>query len=103
MLQLVDLRLDLRRHLWITVSDPDGEDPAEKVEISVPLDVPNVLHGRVVGDQRLTKVVRDRRPDEFLVLADDLFTTARGCLGRCHLLCSLPVVSCSGKGAGPGK
>ena len=79
-LQLVDLRLDLRRDLRIAMSQPDRHDPAEEIEVLVPLDVPQVLHRGVVGHERVLIVVRHRRPQIFLVLADDLFAAACDCL-----------------------
>ena len=79
-LELVDLRLDLRSDLGIAVADADGDDAAEEIEVFVALDVPEILHRGVVGDERMLVIIRDRRPEIFLVLADDLFAAAGGCL-----------------------
>jgi len=38
-LELVDLRLDLRGDAWVRVSDGDGDNAAEEIEILVALDV----------------------------------------------------------------
>ena len=76
-LQLVDLRLDLRRDLRIAVAHADGHDPAEEIEVLVALDIPQVLHRAVVGHQRMLVIVRHRRPQKLLVLADHFFAAAR--------------------------
>ncbi len=75
------------------MSDADGEYPAEEIEVFIAFDIPEVLHGCVVGHEWFAVVVRDRRPDKLLVLADNLFAASCRHLGRGgHFVCSLPVV-----------
>ena len=50
------------------------EDAAEKIQILVPVEIPDVLHLAAIGHQRLFKVVGDRGPQEFFVFGDDFLT-----------------------------
>src|SRR5579859_552946 len=72
-LQLVDLGVDLAGDFGIAVAHGDGQDAAEKVEVLAAFDVPDMLHFRVVGDERFLIVVRYRGPDVLFVLGDDFF------------------------------
>jgi len=77
-LQLVHLRVDLAGDSWIAVAYGNGQDPAKKIEVLAPFDVPDVLHFGVIGDQRVLVVVRHRRPDIFFVLGDGFFAARHG-------------------------
>jgi len=69
------------------------DDAAEKVEVLVAFHVPQILHRTVVGDERVLVIIGHRRPDEFLVLADDFFTSGgndcfrRGGHARPFIIC----------------
>ena len=78
MLQPIDLRVHFRSDLGIAMPNRNGKDAAKKVQILVPVEIPDVLHLAAIGHQRLFKVVGDRRPQEFFMFGDD-FLTARFC------------------------
>ena len=61
---------------------PIGHNAAKKVQVLVAFDVPEVLHRSVICNERLLIVVRDRRPNEFLVLANDFVRSCFSHLGR---------------------
>ena len=73
MLQLVDLGLDLGSHPGIGMSNRDGHDAAKKIQILLAFDVPHVLHGGVIGHQRVFVVNGDGREHVLLVLLEDIF------------------------------
>ena len=51
--------------------DADGDDPAQEVEILLPVQVPNVLPLGVVNHQRVFEVGCDAVEDVFLFFAND--------------------------------
>ena len=60
-LQFVHLGLDLGGNAGIRMAYGDGDDAAKEVQVLVAIDVPQVLHAGVIGDQRLGEVIGDRR------------------------------------------
>lgn len=81
MLQAVNLRLGSRDDARIAMADTDGDNAAEKIEVLLTFDVPDVLHGGVVHGQGVGVVGRDRREDKFLLFAIDLFPAQAGLFG----------------------
>jgi hypothetical protein len=77
-LQAIDLRVHFRGDLRIAMPNGNGKDAAKKIQVLVPIQIPDVLHLPAIRHQRLFKVVGDRRPEEFFVFGDD-FLTARFC------------------------
>src|SRR3954464_2595685 len=73
MLQTIDLRLGSRDHPRIAVAYTDGDYAAEEIEVLFAIHIPDVLHEAVIHGNRLGEIVGDRRKDEFLLLAIDLF------------------------------
>ena len=70
-LDLVDLRFDLLRHLGVRVAHTDGHDAAQEVEKLLALDVPNVLALGMVNHHRVLEVGGDAVEKVFLLFAND--------------------------------
>ena len=73
MLQLVDLSLHLRSDARIGVTNRDGDDPAEKVEILFSIGIPEILHAGVIGDEGLGVIRRDGWKQVLLMFANNFF------------------------------
>lgn len=59
------------------MSDADGDDAAEKVEVLLSIDIPDVLHLAALEWERLVEIVRNRGIDVLLLLCQDLFALHR--------------------------
>src|SRR5258707_817208 len=76
-LQAIHLGIDLAGHLGIAVADGNGQDSAEEIQILAAFQIPEILHLTAIGYQRTLIVIRNRRPQIFLVLGDYLIATRR--------------------------
>ena len=72
-LQLVDLRFHLRGNPRVGMTNRDGHDAAEEVEILVAIGIPEILHAGVICDERLREVRCDRWEKILLMFANDFF------------------------------
>ena len=77
---LEDLVLALRRrdHVGMTMPDADGDNAAERVEITPPGFVPDVLHFPLHNRERLFVVEKDPGVQEFFAQLQDLFRGRTG-------------------------
>ncbi len=71
MLQLVHLRFDLGSDARVSMAHGDGHDAAEEIQILVAINVPYVLHGRMVGHERVVVIRGDGREKVLLMFPDN--------------------------------
>lgn len=70
-LKAVELLLDSGCDLRIAMPHTDGNDSPEEIEILIAFDVPQVLHRRTLGNERLLIIRGDCRPEVFIVLSQN--------------------------------
>jgi hypothetical protein len=80
MLQLVHLGVDFAIHFLIAVADAYRHNAAEKIEVLIAVDIPNVLILGARYNERLFVVVEDRWEKVVAVRKQDLF------FGHCMIL-----------------
>src|SRR5947208_12520145 len=61
MLKLIDLVFDFGGDAGIGMSNRDGHDAAKKIQILLAFNIPQVLHGGMVGDQGIFVINGDGR------------------------------------------
>ena len=69
--QLVDLLMNRLGDPFVTVTNADSDDPAEKVEVLLAVRVPYVLVFALGDHQRFFKVVKDSREQKLFAGQDD--------------------------------
>ena len=73
MLQPVDLGMQLFVHVVVAVTDADGDDAAEEIQILISIGVPHVLILGVGDHQRFLVVVEDGGEEMVPVGEEDVF------------------------------
>ena len=72
-LKLIYLGLDLGGDPRIAVTHGNRDDSTKKVEVLVALQVPQILHGGMIGHQRIRVISRNGGKEVLLLFSDDLF------------------------------
>ncbi len=64
------------------MTDGHREDAAEKIEVLIPVEIPDVLHFAAVGNERLLKIIGDGGPKVFFVFGDNFLTAGLRRIGH---------------------
>ena len=72
MLQFVHLRAYLGIHRFIAMSDADGDNATEEIQVLVSVSIPDILIFCAIEDQRLFEVMEYGRKNVFLLRQQNL-------------------------------